>query len=266
MSKLLTYILKKLLYIAFFVVGILFSQSVPKKLHADRAVQDYAGLLSQTELNFKLKNYADSTSTGIVVAIVKDVEDDINFQAAQMLSQWGVGQKGKDNGVLLLMAVNQRKIAISTGYGVEDRLTDALSRRIIERDIIPHFKNQDYYGGFDQATTSIMQVLSGAYKNDSSSEGSGTIGLVMFLLFAIFIIVVVAIAFGKGKGGGNNHQGGGGFDLGDFIILSSLGRSSSGGFGGGFGGFGSGRSSGGFGGFGGFGGGLGGGGGASGSW
>lgn len=254
------------LYILYFVTSTLFSQSVPEKLYADQAVQDYAGLLSeseQSELNLKLKNYADSTSTGIVVAILKDVEDDINFQAAQMLSQWGVGQKGKDNGVLLLMAVNQRKIAISTGYGVEDRLTDALSRRIIERDIIPYFKNQDYYGGFDQGTTAIMQVLSGAYKNDISSGMSDTMGLVIFFLFVVFVIFIVAMVFGKGKGGGNNNQGGGGFDLGDFIILSSLGRSSSSGGFGGFGGFGSGRSSGGFGGFGG---GMGGGGGASGSW
>lgn len=255
--------MRKILYIFLLISGIVFSQSVPQKLFPDRAVQDYVNLLSssqQEELNFKLKSYADSTSTGIVIAIVKNVEDDINFQAAQMLSQWGVGQKGKDNGVLLLMAVNQRKIAISTGYGVEERLTDAMCRRIIERDILPHFRRQDYYSGFDNGTTTIMKVLSGAYKNDASSEIPDASSLIIFFLFAIFILFIVSKFLGKGRGGGNNGNGNsGGFDLADFIILSSLGRSSSGGFGG----FGGGRSSGGFGGFGG---GLGGGGGASGSW
>ncbi|CEN52776.1 conserved exported hypothetical protein [Capnocytophaga canimorsus] len=111
--------MKKYLYIVLCLITATgLAQSVPKKLFENRAVQDYVGLLNESQqqaLNTKLIQYADSTSTGIVIAIVSDVEDDINFQAAQMLSQWGVGQKGKDNGVLLLMAVNQRKIAISTG-------------------------------------------------------------------------------------------------------------------------------------------------------
>lgn len=257
--------MKKILYILFFAIHTVFSQSIPKKLFTDRAVQDYVGLLSpseQNQLNIKLKHYADSTSTGIVIAILKDVEDDINFQAAQMLAQWGIGQKDKNNGILLLMAVNQRKIAISTGYGVEDRLTDALSRRIIERHILPNFRRQDYYTGFDQGTTAIIQTLSGAYKNDRSTNDGDITPIVIFLI-ALLIFIILMLIFGKknNQNGNDNHRGGG-FDLADFIILSSLGRSSSGGFGS----FGGGRSSGGFGGFGGFGGGLGGGGGASGSW
>ncbi|MFJ1425391.1 TPM domain-containing protein [Capnocytophaga canimorsus] len=258
--------MKKYLYIILCLITATgLAQSVPKKLFENRAVQDYVGLLNESQqqaLNTKLIQYADSTSTGIVIAIISDVEDDINFQAAQMLSQWGVGQKGKDNGVLLLMAVNQRKIAISTGYGVEGLLTDALSRRIIERDILPHFRNQDYYSGFEQGTSAIIAVLSGAYKNEASDNSSGIFSGFAFLIFVGFIALMIILASKKGrKGGGNDKFGGGGFDLGDFILLSGLGRRSS--SGGGFGGFGSG---GGLGGFGGFGGGMGGGGGASGSW
>lgn len=224
-------------------------------------MQDYAGLLSAHEqdlLNTKLSHYADSTSTGIVIAIMTDVEDDINFQAAQMLSKWGVGQKGKDNGVLLLMAVNQRKVAISTGYGVEDKLTDARSRRIIQNEIIPQFRNGNYYAGFDQGTTAIMEVLSGAFSQDKQDDSIDSFGIVIFFLILFIIVVLFLNSKNRGKGKGGDGFGGG-FDLGDFIILTSMGRSSSGGFGG----FGSGRSGGGFGGFGG---GMGGGGGASGSW
>lgn len=234
-------------------------------MHTDRAVQDYANLLTEQQqlaLNIKLKNYADSTSTGIVVAIMKDIEDDINFQAAQILTDWGLGQKGKDNGVLLLMAVNQRKIAISTGYGVEDKLTDAMSRRIIQNDIIPYFKQNDYYEGFNQGTTAIMSVLSGTYKNTESAENFNAFPF-LFILFFIILFIIISIKSSKNgrNGGGNNRSGNGGMDLTDFIILSSLGRSmsSGGSFGSGGGGFSGG-------GFGGFGGGMGGGGGASGSW
>ncbi|MDO5608200.1 MAG: TPM domain-containing protein [Capnocytophaga sp.] len=253
-------------YLVFLFGALASAQPVPKKLHADRAVQDYVNLLTDQEqlaLNVKLKNYADSTSTGIVIAIVSDVEDDINFQAAQFLADWGIGQQGKDNGVLLLMAVNQRKIAISTGYGVEDRLTDAMSRRIINNDIIPYFRDAQYYQGFDAGTTTIMQVLSGAFKGQPATDDGELYYALIFFLFILVFFILVAVASHKSGGGNNNRSGGSGMDLTDFIILSQLGRSRSSG---GFGGFGS--SGGGFsgGGFGGFGGGMGGGGGASGSW
>lgn len=243
--------------IAVFFCFILSAKQVPTKLYPDRAVQDYVGLLSEQEqaaLNLKLKNYADSTSTGIVIVIVKEVEDNINYRATQILSQWGVGQKGKDNGVVLLMAVNQRQIAISTGYGIEDRLTDALSRRIINNEIIPYFSKKQYYKGFDLATSSIMKLLSGGFVADSKVTES--FNPLLFFLVMLFFFILIALMV-KGGNSGNNNGNKGGMDLTDFIILSQLGRSrSSGSFGGSFG----------SGGFGGFGGGMGGGGGASGSW
>ena len=145
-----------------FLSASLYAQDVLKKKYSDKAVQDYVGLLSPSEtnaLNQKLTAYADSTSTGIAIAITNSVEDDINYYAAQVLTSWGLGQKGKDNGVLMLMDIKQRKIAISTGYGVEHLLTDALSKRIIENNILPEFKKGNYYGGLDQGSTAIIQVL-----------------------------------------------------------------------------------------------------------
>ncbi|MCB0459285.1 MAG: TPM domain-containing protein [Flavobacteriaceae bacterium] len=249
------------LLVAFFFISInCFSQEIPKKKYDDRAVQDYIGLLSEGEqqlLNNKLKNYADSTSTGIVIAIRNDIEDDIDFYAANMLAEWGIGQKGKDNGVLLLLDTNQRRVAISTGYGVEHLLTDALSRRIIENDITPEFKKGDFYKGLDNGTTSIMQVLSGEFKGTPSTGNEG-IPIIFIIIFFIILLIILSNR-NRGGGGGRRYKNDDAArSLLEAIILSRAGR---GGFSGG--GFGSGSSGGGFGGFGG---GMGGGGGASGSW
>ncbi len=219
---------------------------------------DQTNLLDQQQKQFifdKLRRYSDSTSTEILVLLVNTSNgDDINRYATDILDGWEIGQKGKDNGIVLVVAKNDRKLAIATGYGIESLLTDALSKRIIEQVIKPKFKDGDYFGGIDEGTTAIFQVLKGEYKNDKKSGKSSKfpIGAI------IFVIIFIILAVSKGRGGGN-RGGGGGIGLGEMIILSSLGRGSGGGFGGGFGGGG-----GGFGGFGG--GGGGGGGGASGSW
>lgn len=240
-----------------FLSASLYAQDVLKKKYSDKAVQDYVGLLSPSEtnaLNQKLTAYADSTSTGIAIAITNSVEDDINYYAAQVLTSWGLGQKGKDNGVLMLMDIKQRKIAISTGYGVEHLLTDALSKRIIENNILPEFKKGNYYGGLDQGSTAIIQVLEGAYTNTNPKND---IDISSILPIIIFIIIILLLANKKQGGSGNRGHRSSGMDFSDIIILSNMGRggfgrSSGGGFGGG--------------GFGGFGGGMGGGGGASGGW
>lgn len=251
--------MKLKLYFLLFFIGLQWAiGQVPALKNPNKAVQDYVNLLSdeqQNLLNEKLRHYADSTSTGIVIAILPTTDDDINYQAAEILAKWGIGQKGKDNGILILMAYQQRKVAISTGYGVEEYLTDALSKQIISQDMIPNFKMGNYYQGFDSATTSIMQVLSGTYKRNIQQQESPS--FIMIIVFAIFVIVIISVIAKGKKGGGNNYGGGNGFDIFDVIILSSMGRNS-----GGFGNFGGGSG----GGFGGFGGGMGGGGGASGSW
>jgi len=243
-----------------------FSQSVkiPEKPSKQTSYYDFqTNVLSEAEQNHitqKLINYADSTSTQIVVVTIPSTKGEyINRYATDLAHKWGIGQQGKDNGILLLVAVNDRKVNISTGYGTEHLLTDALSRRIIETQILPEFRNGNYFAGIDKGTTSIMQIMSGEYKNDKTNGGELSIlGLLLVFVFVVFILIIVS----KGKGGRNGGSSGG-LDLGDIIILSSMGRHS--GRGGGF--FGGGGSFGGGGGFsGGFGGGGFGGGGASGSW
>lgn len=251
-------------------LGFGFAQyTIPEKPKLQTSVYDYVDLLSENQkqrLEQKLIRYSDSTSTQIVVAIIPSTEgEDIDYLGAQWGQKWGIGQDGKDNGVLVLLARNDRRIAISTGYGVEGALTDAISRRIIQNIIIPQFKQNDYYGGLDAGSDAIFQALNGEFNEDRSFEADDGFSLAPFLPFIIFFIILIILSSRKrGGGGGNRGRRSSGLDLWDIIILSNMGRSSgSGGFGGSGGGFGGG-SGGGFGG--GFGGGGFGGGGASGGW
>ncbi len=241
---------------------------IPDTPKLQTSVYDYINLLSSGQkqaLEQKLIRYSDSTSTQIVVAIISSTEgENINFLGAQWGEKWGIGQDKKDNGILILLARDDRRIAINTGYGVESRLTDALSRRIIDQAILPKFKQNDYYGGLNAGSDAIFQALNGEFEEERSFDDGGGFPLGQFLPFIIFFIILIILSNRNKRGGGGRNGGkrGRGLDLWDIIILSNMGRSGgSGSFGGG--GFGGG-SGGGFGG--GFGGGGFGGGGASGGW
>ncbi|MCA0959111.1 TPM domain-containing protein [Muricauda ruestringensis] len=241
--------------------------NIPEKPQKETSVYDYVNLLSDSQSNAleqKLIRYSDSTSTQIVVAIISSTEgENINYLGAQWGQKWGIGQADKDNGVLVLLARNDRRIAINTGYGVEGSLTDLMSKRIIESVIIPEFKKGDYYGGLDKGSDAIFKVLTGEFSEDRTFGNRRPFPFEILFPFIIFIVILIILWSRKNKGGGNGRGGrrGSGLDIWDMIILSNMGRSSgsSGGFGSG-GGFGGGGFSGGFGG-GGFGGG-----GASGGW
>lgn len=241
---------------------------IPDKPTKQSSVYDYIGLLKSSEksdLEQKLIGYSDSTSTQIVIAIIASTEgEDINYLGAQWGEKWGIGQADKDNGILVLLAKGDRRIAINTGYGVEGALTDALSKRIIDRVIIPEFKNGDFYGGLDLGSDAIFAALNGEFSEERNFDnGKRPFPLGVLLPFIIFIIILIILStHNRKKGGGKGGNRSPGMDLWDFIILSNMGRSgrsSSGGFGG-SGSFGGGGFSGGFGG------GSFGGGGASGGW
>lgn len=249
---------------------------IPQKPDKDNSgqtsVYDYYKLLQSGQkkaLENKLIKYSDTTSTQIVVAIIPSTNGEyINYLAAQWAQKWGIGDKDKDNGVFILLARDDRKIGISTGYGTEHLLTDAISRRIIERDIIPYFKRDNYYGGLNKGADSIFKVMQGEYQGTRQSDGGEfPFGVILFL-FLVFIIILISISKNRRGGNGGNRVDSRNTtrDILEAIILSNSGRggyrSGSGGFGGGFGGGSSGG--GGFGG--GFGGGGFGGGGASGGW
>ncbi len=257
-----------ILIFLFFCSALCWGQfTIPEKPKEQTSVYDYINLLQTGQkrtLEQKLIRYSDSTSTQIVVAIISSTKgENINYLGAQWGQKWGIGQAGKDNGVLILLAKDDRRIAINTGYGIEGSLTDLMSKRIIESIIIPEFKQGNYYGGLNKGSDAIFEVLTGEFKEDrnfSDGQGFPLRALLPFIIF--FIILIILSRKNRNNRGGNNRGGrGSGLDIWDMIILSNMGRSSrssGGGFGGG--GFGSGGFGGGFGG-GGFGGG-----GASGGW
>jgi uncharacterized protein len=257
------------LVIVLFSSNCIFSQfTIPEKPSFQTSVYDYANVLSPEEkaqLEEKLIKYADSTTTQIVVITIESLKnEDIGILTPKWAHQWGIGgTKKDDNGVLILLAKAERKIWISPGYGLEDRLTAGIGGEITRNIIIPEFKAGSYYQGLDKGTNAIIDVFKGKYKGERKQTKEKNFPILP--LIVIVVIVLVLLSKNKNSGGGNSgNRGGGGPSLLDVIILSSLGRGGGGGFGGG-------SSSGGFGGGGGgFGGGFGGGGfsggGSGGSW
>ena len=244
---------------------------IPPKPSVPRAVNDFAGVFSRSDaeyMNRALLAFADSTSNRIVVVTVKDLEgmDPMMF-AYEIGEQWGVGLEKFDNGVVLLVkprtGSSSGQVSIAVGYGLEGAIPDAVTKRIIENEVIPRFKEEDYAGGVAAALNVLMRLAAGeiSYKEYEDSLDAG--GEVAMIVFGLFIaLIVISVLFGRN---GPRNLGSGGSrtsSVADAIFWTSV-----------LGGGGGGRSSGGFGGFGGgggfsggFGGGSFGGGGASGSW
>ena len=250
--------MKKLLILVFILSGMYANAqfTIPDKPSFQTSVYDYADVLNpseEKELESKLIRYSDSTSTQIVVISVEDLKgEDIGILTPKWAQEWGIGQEKEDNGILILLSKKDRKIWIAPGYGVEERLTAGINGELTRNIIIPEFKAGSYYSGLDKRADAIFKVLQGKYKGSRKKESNFPIGII------VVVVVFLVLVFSKRNNGGNGGRSGG-LDLGDMIILSSLGRSGSGFGGGSFGG-----GSGGFGG--GFGGGGFSGGGAGGSW
>ncbi len=245
------------------------SAQIPERPQPPRLVNDLAGVFSpeqQMELEQMLVRFNDSTSNQIVVLTVNDLNgyDKASF-AYEVGEKWGVGQKKFDNGIVVLFkpktADSEGQVFIATGYGLEGAIPDATCRRIIEKEMIPRFKQRDVYGGIVSGVNVLMALAKGEInsaqyaKSKNKNKGWGVI-------VPIIIIVVIILLFKSNRG---NHQAIGKdipfWTL--FWLLSSSGNRHGGSFGdfrSGSGGFGGG------GGFGGFGGGSFGGGGAGGSW
>jgi uncharacterized protein len=251
--------------LCFLFTQISFAQfTIPEVPKFQTSVYDYANVLSASEksqLEEKLIKYSDSTSTQIVVITIESLEgEDIGILTPKWGQEWGIGgTKQNDNGVIILLAKAERKIWISAGYGLEDRLTAGIGGEITRNIIIPEFKAGSYYNGLDKGTDAIFDVFKGKYKGTrkGDKDDGGGIPIVFFIILFIIILIIIS-KNNKGNGSGIGRTP----SLLDVIILSSMGRSSGGGFGG--------SSGGGFSGGGGFGGGFGGGGfsggGSGGSW
>jgi len=238
------------------------AQNVIEKPNPPVLVTDLAGVLSPEQkqaLENKLVAIDDSSSNQIAVVILPTLDGNpIEEYATKLFRTWGIGNKKTNNGILLLIAIQDRKIRIEVGYGLEGAIPDITANSIIENDIKPAFRAQAYYEGVDKATDDIAKAAVGEYKvkreKKAKDKGSNS------LLFVLILFIIVAILGKKGGGGGGSNIGRSGFsDVATGMLLGSLlgggGRSGGSDWGGGGGG-----------GFGGFGGGSSGGGGASGGW
>ena len=247
------------------------AQDIPPRPEPPRLVNDLAGILTPEEVNQlenKLVAFNDSSSTQITVVIVKSLNgyDKSDF-AYRIGQQWGVGQKGKNNGAVVLVKPKSTgepgQAFIATGYGLEGVIPDALAKRIAENEMIPSFREDNYYKGIDAATTAMISLAKGEYTADQyvkkHSKQSGPAALIVPLI--ILVVVFALIRSSRARG----HSVGKSLPFWTALwMLGSMGRGSGGSwndFSSGSGGFG-----GGGGGFGGFGGGSFGGGGAGGSW
>lgn len=239
------------------------AQNIPEKPVPPRLVNDFANILAPEEisqLESKLVAYSDSTSTQVVVVIVPTLDGYDKAEYADRLGEkWGVGMKGSNNGIVILVKpkTNQEKgeARISVGYGLEEVIPDAIARRIVDNEMVPEFREGRYFAGIDKGTTTIMGLASGLFtakQYDKKHKSSPFSALIPIIIIAVVLLLM--------RGSGGRHTMGGS-SLPFWTSLFLLNSMSSRGHGGSWGNF-----SGGSGGFGGFGGGSFGGGGAGGSW
>ena len=222
-------------------------------------VVDEAGIIpaaTEVSLDQKLRGLEDATGDQLVVVTLKSLQGyEIADYGYQLGRAWAIGQKGKDNGVLLIVAPTERDVRIEVGYGLEGDLTDAVSRLIIEQAILPKFRDGDMAAGIVAGTDDIIKVLSGdaaAWKEKAAQqpktyqpkrpEDGSIIGILPFLII-VFIIIVLA---NRGRSGMwmGGPPGGFGTRSGGWSSGSGGGWSGGGGFSGGGGSFGGGGASG----------------------
>lgn len=246
-----------------------FSADIPERPHPPRLVNDFAQLLSPREahaLEQMLVAMDDTTSTQITMVTLPSLNGyDIASMAVEIGHRWGVGQKGFDNGVVILVkpktSRSRGQAYIATGYGVEEFVPDALAKRIVENEMIPAFKQNDYFTGLAKASQTVMALVSGQFTTQEyqkkTRSRSPFAGLIPFVAMGFIFFLMRA-------GRSRHYQTGRGLPFWTaMMMMGSVNRGHSGSwndFSSGSGGFGGG------GGFGGFGGGGFGGGGAGGSW
>lgn len=219
------------LFALFVTVGALAALSFPP---LTGRVVDNAGILSaeaQQKLTAYLAEHEQQTGNQVVVVTLKDLGGtDIADYGYQLGRAWGIGQKGKDNGVLIEIAPNQRAMRIDVGYKLEGTLTDAQSKLIIENVMKPAFRNGDYDGGVIAGTVDVLRTLGGkptgaeAIPQPQQREQGSPLGgiiffVILFVLWAVFgrslwpILLLLSMGGGGGRGGGGwgGGSGGGGF-------------------------------------------------------
>ena len=259
----------------FLFVNIGFAQKIPARPVPPRLVNDFANILTDKQeraLEHKLVAYSDSTSTQICVVTVTSLDGmESNDFAYQIGEKWGVGTKNNTGVVILVKpktADELGDVSIQVGYGMEPYVTDAVNYGIRTKEMIPAFKEGNYYKGIDNAVNAIIGLASGAYKSDryaKNDDAGDALGFFVVFLALVFMFVVITASRHGGNKGGKSSGGNNGFWRGllwGMFLSGSNRHSGSSSWGGSSGSWGGGSS----GGFGGFGGGHFGGGGGSSKW
>src|ERR1035437_4258969 len=180
----------------------LIAQDIPERPNPPRLVNDYAGILSPDEvarLEQKLVSFSDSTSTQIVLVIVKSLNGyDKNDYAQRLGQKWGVGQKGSNNGVVILVKPkypNEKgEVSIQSGYGLEGVLPDITCKQIFENEMIPKFAQGDYYGGVSAGIAVVMSITKGEFtagqygKRARQQKPYGILVPIIILMIIVFWI------------------------------------------------------------------------------
>lgn len=208
-------------------------------------VTDLTNTLSKDELsnlNNKLKIYEDSTSNQLAGLMIPSLEgypiEDLTYEIAE---QNKIGTEKSDNGILLLIAKNDRKLRIEVGYGLEAVVPDALASSIIRNVIVPRLKTDNYYLAMLEGFNSIIAAIGGEYSADNANEEDSIFGTIFFI---IMILIFLSLFFKSGKKGSGGVFRSGGFSGGNWSSGSSGSSWGGGGFSGGGGSFGGGGASG----------------------
>lgn len=210
------------------LAGTVWAQTEDLPPKPDRYVTDQAGVLDGatiSTLNDELEQFEKATSNQILVAIYPSLppDEEIAQYATYTYNAWGVGQKGKDNGAILFIFVNDHKMFIVTGRGLEGALPDAICKNIVTQVITPKFKQGDYSAGVAAGVSAMIAATKGEYKgtgttvaDDNDSQNSPP--WLVFLVFVVIILISIKtrayggplIFTGGGYGGGGGFGGGGG--------------------------------------------------------
>lgn len=230
--------------LALLFANVLVGQDIPDPMSPPRLVNDFANLLPANErqqLEGKLRSYNDSTSTQIYVIITNDLLGyDIGDYAQRLGQKWGVGQKGTNNGMVMVVKPKTNdtygEAYIATGYGLEEFIPDAIARRIVDNEMIPFFDTGNYAGGINAGANVVIALLSGQYSaehysNDDASSALGIVVIVAVILLLLstgfaaprkkgklsydatiplmIIFSLLSSGGGGGKGGGSSSRSGG---------------------------------------------------------
>jgi len=195
--------MKKILFLLFFIPVFQFNVQAQEIPELKARVNDYADMFSaETEKNIEqqLAALEITDSTQIAVLSVNSLEGyPIEEYSIKTAEKWKIGQKHKDNGILLLFSKTDRKIRIEVGYGLEDKLTDLRAGRIIDNEITPEFKAGNYDEGLRRGIDTIISVVKGTYvadKHMKSDTKKSPLMIVVVLLVVILVIGQIKLIFG----------------------------------------------------------------------